>query len=268
MKIGMRSPSLSRSFKARTTGKYKRITKRAINPLYGKKGVGFAKNPGKSIKSAVYHRTTFGVGDVVKMTSSSSKRTSSTNSAAKRNTCAYSEEESLRCPNCGHPVRKSDVSSYYLCDNCKTRIHSEDIMEQHIPKAKKRSKGKGGCFGWACSIILIVLGVYCLANLFPSNSDKETAPESTTNTVLQTETVATTEQPIQTENEVSSDAQVTYNSDEPETHSYVLNTNTMKFHYITCNSVSKIADENYETYEGTRDDLMNQGYEPCGHCHP
>ena len=77
MKIGMRSPSLSRSFKARTTGKYKRRAKRAINPLYGKKGVGFAKNPGKSIKSAVYHRTTFGVGDVVKMTSSSSKRTSS-----------------------------------------------------------------------------------------------------------------------------------------------------------------------------------------------
>lgn len=74
MKIGMRSPSLSKSFKARTTGKYKRRAKRAINPLYGKKGVGFAKNPGKSIKSAVYHRTTFGVGDVVKMTSSSSKK--------------------------------------------------------------------------------------------------------------------------------------------------------------------------------------------------
>ena len=141
-------------------------------------------------------------------------------------------------------------------------------MEQHTQKAKKKSKGKGGCFGWACSIILIVLGVYCLANLFPSNSDKETTAESTTDTVLQTETVATTEQPIQTENEVSSDAQVTYNSDEPETHSYVLNTNTMKFHYITCNSVSKISDENYDTYEGTRDDLMNLGYEPCGRCHP
>jgi hypothetical protein len=37
MKVGMRKPSLKRSLKARTTGKWKRQAKRAINPLYGKK---------------------------------------------------------------------------------------------------------------------------------------------------------------------------------------------------------------------------------------
>ena len=37
MKIGMRKPSLKRSLKARTTGKWKRQAKRAINPLYEKK---------------------------------------------------------------------------------------------------------------------------------------------------------------------------------------------------------------------------------------
>lgn len=65
MKMGMRKPSLKKSIKARTTGKLKRSIKRSINPLYGKKGVGFIKNPKRSIKNAIYHRTTFGVRDIV-----------------------------------------------------------------------------------------------------------------------------------------------------------------------------------------------------------
>lgn len=60
MKIGMRKPSIKRSITARTTGNAKRQLKSAINPLYGKKGVGFAKSPSKSIKNKVYKKTTFG----------------------------------------------------------------------------------------------------------------------------------------------------------------------------------------------------------------
>lgn len=45
MKIGMRKPSLTRSFKARTTSKWKRQVKKAIIPGYGKKGMGWIKNP-------------------------------------------------------------------------------------------------------------------------------------------------------------------------------------------------------------------------------
>lgn len=37
MKVGLRTPSLKRSIKARTTGKLKRQVKSAVNPLYGKK---------------------------------------------------------------------------------------------------------------------------------------------------------------------------------------------------------------------------------------
>lgn len=59
MKIGMRTPSLKKSLRARTTGRIKRSMKRAVNPFYGKKGVGFIKNPKKSIKNRVYHKTTF-----------------------------------------------------------------------------------------------------------------------------------------------------------------------------------------------------------------
>lgn len=60
MKIGLRVPSFKKSFKARTTGKIKRKLKKTINPFYEKKGVGFIKNPKRSIKNHIYHKTTFG----------------------------------------------------------------------------------------------------------------------------------------------------------------------------------------------------------------
>ena len=37
MKFGMRTPSIKRLIKARTTGRVKRAIKSSINPLYGKK---------------------------------------------------------------------------------------------------------------------------------------------------------------------------------------------------------------------------------------
>ena len=72
MKIGMRKPSLTRSLKARTTSKWKRQAKKALIPGYGKKGMGWVKNPKKAMYNKVYHKTTFGLSDLFK---SSKKRT-------------------------------------------------------------------------------------------------------------------------------------------------------------------------------------------------
>lgn len=66
MKFGMRKPSIKKSIKARTTGKIKRKAKKAINPLYGKNGMGFVKNPKKSIENKIYKKTTFGLNDIFK----------------------------------------------------------------------------------------------------------------------------------------------------------------------------------------------------------
>lgn len=49
---------------------------------------------------------------------------------------------------------------------------------------------------------------------------------------------------------------------------YILNTNTMKFHYPTCKSVEKIKPEHMGTSSGTRNALIEQGYSPCGNCKP
>ena len=62
----MRTPSLKKSLKAKTTSKWKRQAKKAIIPGYGKKGMGWVKNPKKTMYNKVYHKTTFGLSDLFK----------------------------------------------------------------------------------------------------------------------------------------------------------------------------------------------------------
>lgn len=50
--------------------------------------------------------------------------------------------------------------------------------------------------------------------------------------------------------------------------SYVLNTSSRKFHLPTCSGASSMKKENREEYSGSREDLIAQGYEPCGTCKP
>lgn len=53
-----------------------------------------------------------------------------------------------------------------------------------------------------------------------------------------------------------------------QTETYILNQNTKKFHKPSCSSVKTIKDTNRGEFTGSRDDLISQGYEPCGRCHP
>lgn len=64
MKFGMRKPSLTKSIKARTTGKITRQMKSAVNPMYGKKGMGLVNDPKKAVYNKVYNKTTFGLKDI------------------------------------------------------------------------------------------------------------------------------------------------------------------------------------------------------------
>lgn len=63
-------------------------------------------------------------------------------------------------------------------------------------------------------------------------------------------------------------------ADKPETtaptneSTYVLNTNTMKFHKPDCTSARQMKPENKLEYRGTRDSLIKKGYAPCGVCKP
>ena len=49
---------------------------------------------------------------------------------------------------------------------------------------------------------------------------------------------------------------------------YVLNTNTKKFHYPTCSSVDDMKEKNKQIYTGSREEVINMGYVPCKRCNP
>lgn len=65
MKFGMRKPSINKVIKARTTTQYKKNLKRAVNPLYAKKGMGLL-SPKKAVYNKVYNKTTFSLWDMFK----------------------------------------------------------------------------------------------------------------------------------------------------------------------------------------------------------
>ena len=49
---------------------------------------------------------------------------------------------------------------------------------------------------------------------------------------------------------------------------YILNTSSKKFHRASCQSIKSISDENRKSYKGSRQTVINQGYEPCKNCNP
>ena len=49
---------------------------------------------------------------------------------------------------------------------------------------------------------------------------------------------------------------------------YIANKNTKKFHYPTCSSVGQMKESNKKYLNCSRDQAIQQGYDPCGRCCP
>lgn len=54
----------------------------------------------------------------------------------------------------------------------------------------------------------------------------------------------------------------------PQPVTYVLNVSRRRFHLPSCPSVEEIKDKNRRDFTGTREELLEQGYKPCGRCNP
>ena len=54
----------------------------------------------------------------------------------------------------------------------------------------------------------------------------------------------------------------------PQGTTYILNTNTKKFHYPSCRSVTQMNEKNKQEYTGSREDIISMGYDPCKNCNP
>lgn len=89
-------------------------------------------------------------------------------------------------------------------------------------------------------------------------SAQEETKQSTSTSVQQEETQQSTDTNVQQEETQQS----------AEMQTYVLNTNTHKFHKPGCYSVEKIKPENYAEFTGTREEAVAYGYDPCKNCNP
>ena len=102
--------------------------------------------------------------------------------------------------------------------------------------------------------------------------EKEAATEASTSTTVTAAATESQSSSSSSESNESGDGNnfSTYDNAQQQDTSedYVLNTSTMKFHYPSCSSVKKIAPQNYETSNSSRDELISQGYSPCGKCKP
>lgn len=102
-------------------------------------------------------------------------------------------------------------------------------------------------------------------------SDDEPETQETTELTIEESIIVVpeiNESTINTEIIVDENADSKIVEDNSITYSYVLNTNTKKFHYLTCSSVDEIKEKNKDNYSGTRDELLNRGFSPCGRCKP
>ncbi len=74
------------------------------------------------------------------------------------------------------------------------------------------------------------------------------------------------ETPVQTGQNEPSYSQ--YLTEEDVIGTYILNVKRKKFHLPDCQGVKDIAEENKEEYYGSRNELVEEGYVPCGGCNP
>ena len=78
-----------------------------------------------------------------------------------------------------------------------------------------------------------------------------------------------TQSPEQTVEENTSNIEnIPEQTTETNTSTYIVNKNTKKFHKPTCSSVGKMKEENKETMESTREQMIENGYDPCKQCNP
>lgn len=108
----------------------------------------------------------------------------------------------------------------------------------------------------------ICFNVYCY-NVQPginiNYATGESSSTSSSNTASSTKPSSSSQQQPTIEEDNNADS---------SSSKYILNTNTKKFHYPSCGSAGRIAAKNYGESNESREELITQGYSPCGNCDP
>ena len=99
----------------------------------------------------------------------------------------------------------------------------------------------------------------------------EPVPIATPEPTVEPVPIATPEptaEPVPMEAPAVTETQEPIDEPVPQGTTYILNTNTGKFHYPTCGSVKQMKEKNKQEFSGTRDEAISMGYDPCKKCNP
>lgn len=127
---------------------------------------------------------------------------------------------------------------------------------------RRSSSGFGSLLGIACLI-------GALSAPFTSNDDKPITPTPTPRRTAIVQTVALSPTPSPRPSSTPSPTAIIVSATQtPQVREYVLNTNTMRFHYTHCKHVSSIKQKNRKDFTGTRTIVIEMGFVPCKVCNP
>lgn len=173
----------------------------------------------------------------------------------------------------------------------------EKLDSELDPKYRKRATAITAGIFLVCGLLAFTTAGSHTSSQKPDSTDTTTTTAVTTTTAAETATTTTkatttatttteatttaaetttaaTEPPTEAATEAPTDPPAPVQEEAPaeqpaeNTRTYVINTNTGKFHYPSCSSAKRISDANRSEYNGTRDDLIAQGYTPCERCNP
>ena len=135
-----------------------------------------------------------------------------------------------------------------------------------------------------CALIVILTLLLSFSACSQTDVPAETEPaaESVTLPAMESVDEVATEDPEEPQTEPATEAptdppeesatepeeKLTDSPKESDGCDYVLNTNTEKFHYPSCSSVEDIKPSNRQDYCGTREEVIEMGFDPCKRCNP
>jgi len=191
-----------------------------------------------------------------------------------------------KCPNCGAELTAHDTQ----CPVCGEMITfvSRDKQASRLSAKQKKPIYKRWWFIWIVASLIYGCISMCtndpadpgetlptqgVETIAPTTEMPTEASETTAITSPETEALTTeplTEPSTESPTEDITEAPATEATTEPkeEERAYVLNTSSHKFHYPSCSSVDTIKASNRYDVTSTRSALIDQGYSPCGRCHP
>ncbi|MCR4648125.1 MAG: DNA/RNA non-specific endonuclease [Lachnospiraceae bacterium] len=146
-------------------------------------------------------------------------------------------------------VKKTNNHVLYRVTPC---FHEDNplVSGVSIEAYSVEDEGKGICF--YVYLYNVQPGIIIDYKTGDSERDSSYAP-------VGREEVIVEEEPVIAEPEVTN---------EEASVKYILNTNTHKFHYPTCSSVSEMKEKNKKESNASREEIINQGYAPCKRCNP